>query len=211
MTAASRLRAPRSTRFSSVVISRCCSFGLTNTTTVAWARLIPRRRGVAPRALRRQAGGVLMLQHVRAFGPSPRLAAFLLSLLKPASQNRYVAALQTFQDWLRSLSLEFGELSEESQDFLLCDYVLDCMGREFSPQHCTDLVAAIQKQYAGRRRYRAATLTIEGWRSNSPVNMADPMPEEVCYAMVSIVFAANRKVVAMVILLCFVGFLRTYR
>ena len=55
---------------------------------------------------------------------------------------------------------------------------------------------------------RAATLTTEGWHSNSPINMADPMPEEVCYAMVSIVFAASRKVVAIMILLCFGGLLR---
>jgi integrase len=149
-----------------------------------------------------------MLSHVRTFGPSPRLAAFLLSLLRPASQSRYIAALQTFQTWLHSLALDFAELPEESQDFLLCDYVLDCMDREGSPQHCTDLVAAIQKQYGGRRRYRAATMTIEGWRANSPVNMADPMPEEVCYAIVAIVFAANRRTVAVVILLCFVGLLR---
>ena len=116
--------------------------------------------------------------------------------------------LETFQVWLRSLALDFGKLPEESQDFLLCDYILDCMDRELSPQHCTDFIAAIQKRFGGRRSFRAATMTIEGWRANSPVNMADPMPEEVCYAMVAIVFAANRRTVAMVILLCFVGFLR---
>ena len=149
-----------------------------------------------------------MLQTTPQFGPSPRVANFLLSLLQPATQQRYATALNAFNEYVNERKLPFSSLTEEQQDYALCDYVMDAMDAETSLQYCTDLVAALQKQYGGRRRFKAASATIDGWRQSRPVNMAEPMPEEVCYAMVSLIFMANRRPAALTLLLCFVGVMR---
>ena len=49
------------------------------------------------------------------FGPSKRLAAFLHSLLKKASRDRYHRALERFDAHLVSHALPFRDLIEESR------------------------------------------------------------------------------------------------
>ena len=176
--------------------------------SVPWDRgcVLPRGRG--PRACCLAACPAPGRKMLQRYGPSPRMAAFLLSLLKPATQQRYTRAVDEFSRWTQAVGIDFNLLDEESQDFVLCDYILDAMDAERSPQACADLVAGLQKQYGSRRKFRAALSTTEGWRLSSPRNMAAPMPEGVCYATVALLFLARRRPAAMVVLLCFVGILR---
>jgi len=89
------------------------------------------------------------------FGPSARVVLFLFSLLKQPTQVRYRGALGGFEASCRTLGVQFWGLDEESQDLLLADYILmqkDESEESFALQHFVDLLAALQKCYAGRRR-----------------------------------------------------------
>ena len=127
------------------------------------------------------------------FGPSKRLATFLHSLLKRASRDRYHRALERFDAHLVSHALPFRDLNEEEQDFVLAEWVLDMMDVGESPQLCADTIAALQKEYAGRRRFKAASAAVEGWKRGLPTHMAAPMPQEVCLALVTVLFTSGRR------------------
>ena len=77
-----------------------------------------------------------------------------------------------------------------------------------SPQMRVDTIAALQKEYAGRRRFKAASAAVEGWKHSLPTHMAAPMPQEVCLALVNLLFTSGKREVAIIILLCFAGVLR---
>lgn len=70
---------------------------------------------------------------------------------------------------------------------------------------CVDTVAALQEEYAGRRRFKAASAAVEGWKRGLPTHMAAPMPQEVCLALVTVLFTSGKREVAIIVLLCFAG------
>ena len=143
------------------------------------------------------------------FGPRPRLAAFWIGLLKPASREQYLVALRIFSDWAHVMFPDFWLMSEEDQDFALSEYALQQKEEEsVGVQLVATTIAAISRVYGRRRRYAAASLTVEGWRAGTEIRQAPPMPSVVCYAMVTVLAAADRLQVALAVLLCFTGVMR---
>ena len=142
-------------------------------------------------------------------GPSAKLAAFWIGLLRSSSREQYTAALNIFTTWAKTMAPNFWSQDEESQDYVLAEYVLECRdGEVLAPQHCSTVIAAVQRCFGRRRKYSAAALTVEGWRSGLEIRQAPPMPAAVVYACASIMIAAGRAECAGVLLLCFSGLLR---
>jgi len=103
----------------------------------------------------------------------------------------------------------FWHLAEEEQDFALAEYVLDSLDSEaVGPQLCGTAISAVARLYGKRRKYPAASLTVEGWRSGLDVRQAPPMPMMVCYALVTVLCGQRRPQVAGVTLLAFTAVLR---
>jgi hypothetical protein len=151
----------------------------------------------------------MMTDKVTTFGPSERVRAFVEGLLKPATQERYKAALSLFDEYCSEEDVRFGELDEESQDFFLADFVLEqCENETMTLQGTIDLVAGLQKRFLGRRRYHATALVINGWKKGHPPDQAKPLPQEAAGAMFSLFWAAGMEALAMTVLLCFCGLLR---
>ena len=143
------------------------------------------------------------------YGPRPRLAAFWIGLLKDSSREQYITALRIFSEWALVMCPGFWDLDEESQDFALCDYTLECRdGEEHGPQHCATTIAAVQRCFGRRRKYHAASMTVEGWRGGLEVRQAPPAPAVVVYAFATLLAAAGRVECAGVTLICFTALLR---
>jgi integrase len=136
------------------------------------------------------------------------VTGFLFALLQPATRTRYLTAYATFERLANPTHTGFFEAVEESQDFILAEFIVEWLELGGSHQMCVDLVAMVQKMFAGRRKYRASFLVLEGWKSQHPGASAAPMLEEVCYAMVSLLVGMGRDYIAATILLCFVLLLR---
>ena len=153
-------------------------------------------------------GGVSLRHRFWMFGPSRRAVAYVLSFLTLGTQRRYLAALEALEAFLEPLRIDFASLSEESQDYVVCDFIVDVIDEDGAPQACLDLLAALQKQYLGRRRYPAASHLLARWKSTVPVCMAEPMPLAVCCAMGVLFHAGGQRTVAMALLLAVGGLLR---
>ena len=143
------------------------------------------------------------------YGPRPRLAAFWLGLPKPSCREQYLVALRLFADWVLVMYPDFWTLSEEEQDYALSEYALECReGGDLGSQFVATTIAAISRTYGRRRRYAAASLTVEGWKAGLEVKQAPPMPSVVTYAFVALLTAAHRLQEAAVVLLCFTAVMR---
>ena len=57
-----------------------------------------------------------------------RVAEFLLRLLSAQTVQRYQAASRIFDCWLANHAVEFAHLTEEEQDWIVADFVLDLHG-----------------------------------------------------------------------------------
>ena len=94
-----------------------------------------------------------------------------------------------FQEFWGQPLDSFWELSEEAQDFCMCDYVMflrdECLDTA-SPQKAAEAVAACQKHFGGRRKFPATYKIIDAWRSEHPPDQAAPMPLPVAMAMVTL-------------------------
>ena len=78
------------------------------------------------------------------FGRRERVGQFVLSLLATTSVSRYENARGAFASWCLDRRLDFDNLSEESQDWTVGDYLLDARDDGLALQHGRDLVAALQ-------------------------------------------------------------------
>ena len=141
-------------------------------------------------------------------GLKGRVANYLFGLLQPNTQLRYARALEAFDRWASLGKLRFHELDEEKQDFLLAEYLLEMRDGGAPLHHANDTIAAIQKCYGGRRRYRAAGAVSIGWHSEHLVDQAQPFPEVVLYAFVAALCGAQRPQFGVALLVSFCGLLR---
>jgi integrase len=150
------------------------------------------------------------LQALLMSGPSERLASFLLTLLKPATVERYRTARAYFDERLEQCNISWYQYAEEQQDFVLADMLLDFRDEDdtFSISFGTDLIASLQKFYGGRRRFKVAFAIISAWQVATPSESAPPIPDLVCYAWAAIMFGAMKPALAVTSLLCFCGLLR---
>jgi len=114
-----------------------------------------------------------------------------------------------FSEWDESHGTCWLEQTEEFQDYLLADYVMD-LRDDHGPsalQSARECVAALQKVFP-RRRYTTASAVIAGWSATQPPQQAPPMPQHLCYASVVVLFHLEQAGVGLCMLLCFVGLLR---
>ena len=89
---------------------------------------------------------------MRQCGPTQRVQRFLLSLLQPATLEKYDQALGMLEGMCQEYQVTFDELDEEAQDYFLCECLLDLHDREHPLQSGRLLIAAAQKIYGGRRK-----------------------------------------------------------
>lgn len=136
------------------------------------------------------------------------MRSFLFGLLQPASQQRYREALGALNAYCAALHVPFYVASEETQDYILCDCILDLHDEGYSVQFMRTMVAAAQKHYGGRRRYRSATHVVEGLAKGSPPDQAAPFPPQLALAVVVLLTALGKESVGVSLLLCFCGLLR---
>lgn len=134
---------------------------------------------------------------------------FLFSLLGPSTKALYELAIGDLNLWLGAYSADFWEAPEEEQDYALVDYILD--GKDSGwlvPSRATDTLAAVQKVFGGRRKMRAATTVVVGWKSMLPTDPAVPMPRPVALATAVVAAALGFTDIAVATLLAFVGVMR---
>lgn len=142
------------------------------------------------------------------FGPSAKLQAFLLKHLGPSTQRRYATGLAAFEEWCALLQVPWRTLSEENLDYVLADYVLDGRDQGHPLQPYAEAVASVTKLYAHRRKFIAALKTLDCWRKERPVSQAPPMPEDIAFASVVLLYVGGNVGAALAVLLCFCGLLR---
>ncbi len=73
-------------------------------------------------------------------------------------------------------------MPEEEQDFFIADYVLAEFDENidtFTHSNDVNMVAALQKFFGGRRKYKVAFQVLSGLQSSNPPNSAPPIPEVV--------------------------------
>ena len=88
---------------------------------------------------------VLTLKMFHA-GPSARVQAFLLGVLAATTQRRYLEATQTFIDWCSVRQIQWATLTEERQDWVMADFVLDAFDEGHPPSLAKDAVAAVSSR-----------------------------------------------------------------
>ncbi|CAE8606123.1 unnamed protein product [Polarella glacialis] len=145
------------------------------------------------------------------FGPTRRLAIFLFGLLQPQTQTRYLSAIAAFMEHCSAIGVSFYDLTEESQDFFLADWLLlsvDDPERAPTLQYQVDLLAGLRKMYAGRRKYKAAFSVISGLQSAHPPVSAPPLQDIVVYAWSTLMISADKAAIGLCGLICFCGLLR---
>ena len=102
----------------------------------------------------------------------------------------------------------FAHLSEEEQDWLLSDFLLELReDLSMSVQDGRYAVAACQKR-CPRRRYTIAWKVITAWQADKPPVQAPPMPEDLAMALSVVLAGAGRWAESLVTVLCFCGLLR---
>ena len=118
-------------------------------------------------------------------------------------------ALRLFADWITIMYPQFWVLSEEDQDYALSEYALECQeNEECGAQLVATTIAAVARTYGRRRRFPAASMTVEGWKAGLDIKQAPPMSSVVTYAHVALLTAAARLQEAVAVLLCFTGVMR---
>ena len=142
------------------------------------------------------------------YGRQHRVAEFLRSRLTEASQARYHLALSLLADWCSLHRVSWAVLSEEEQDWLLADYVMDLREAEaHTVQDARYCLAAAQKEFP-RRTFKIAWKVLGAWQCEHPPVQAPPMPEDLAMAMVIVLTAGQHFAEALVTLVCFCGLLR---
>ena len=91
------------------------------------------------------------LARLLAFGPSRRVRAYLRGLLSVATQARYSNASADFLEHCRMGDIPFEQLDQETQDWVIADYVLLQHDEQESLSKSRALVAALQKDWSRRK------------------------------------------------------------
>lgn len=141
-------------------------------------------------------------------GPSQRLVTFLVGCLQPGTQRRYMRAQEALQQQVTLDQVRFWSWTEEQQDYYLADYILDLRDGGAARQMALDTIAAVQKTFAGRRRYRAAYAVTDAWEKEVPAGQATPMPEVVVFAGAVMLHAQQAHAEACLMVLCYCALLR---
>jgi len=142
------------------------------------------------------------------FGRRRRVGDFLLNLLQATTIGRYDAALQMFKAWLADHAVAWDLETEEDQDFLAAEYILDVRDEaELPVQHARDLISALQKLNP-RRRLTVAWRVVAGWTAEHPPEQALPLPRLAALSAAVLLVADGRPELGVVVLLCWCGLLR---
>ena len=137
-----------------------------------------------------------------------RIANFLTRLLAPVTISRYRAATKKFENWLETNELSWHDKNEETQDWILAEFVLEQVDEgDESPQQVRDVVSAMQKRFP-RRKYLTAWQVVRGWSQLRPPCRAPPIPEDLAMAVVVLSELSDKSAFSLASLLCFVGLLR---
>ena len=76
---------------------------------------------------------------------------FLLSALALSTVERYSAAASAFKHELESRGVDFDELDEEDQDWVLAEHLVEGYHADLRCAWGKTLVSALQKMWPGRR------------------------------------------------------------
>ena len=132
----------------------------------------------------------------------------MLNLLQAGRVGRYTAALNTLKAWMVQHLILWDVMSEEDQDFLVADYILDARDEgDLQPQHARDLISALQKLNP-RRRLHISWRVVNGWALDRPAEQALPLPCSAALALSVLLVGAGKPGVGLGVLLCWCGLLR---
>lgn len=91
---------------------------------------------------------------------------------------------------------------------MLAEYILDGRDQDHPLQPYVEAVAGVNKMFGHRRKFIAAHKTLDCWRSERPISQAPPMPEDIAFATVVLLYMGGDTGAALAVLLCFCGLLR---
>lgn len=141
-------------------------------------------------------------------GRRDRVRAFLETTLRRSTRQRYAAARNAFRAWCKSVNVDFESLSEEDQDWLAAEFVLDVFEEHAVRQRFLDLISALSKENP-RARFKVAWRVLDVWGKEVPPSQAPAMPEKVAWALFTYFYCVMRSPpAAMTVLLCYRGLLR---
>lgn len=139
-------------------------------------------------------------------GPS-RLQTFLLSSLKPATIQKYTAALEDLNSELVSHNVQWASMSEEEQDNFIAEWLIDGFESGASKAEYGWALSAVQKIFP-RLRLKTSWRVYDIWGQHQPVKQAPAATPEFLHAMMAMALFLNRPQVACVMVFCYAGLLR---
>ena len=109
---------------------------------------------------------------------------FLLGGLQQGTLAAYTRALESFRIECERQQVVFGELSEEEQDWIAAEYLLELRDQEpLQRQRGAVLIAALTK-VCPTRRYKISRKVLDAWSRELPVKQAPACPDVLLYAIV---------------------------
>ena len=150
-------------------------------------------------------GGITALLKLARF----RISAYLQPRLRLGTQKRYEHALDEFDAWCSSASLQWDDITFDDQDQLLAYHCLEDLFEADGGgwQKGADLVAALQKCYPGYK-YRLSSKVLQQRKDEHPGSQATPLPAEAVFAVVVLLCYLGFPNEAMLIMMSFCGLLR---
>lgn len=107
-----------------------------------------------------------------------RVRDFLLSGISEAAQTKYRRAMDGFEAKCREEDVEFEELDEAQQDWVVAEYILEGYEND-EPRHgYADLLSALAK-VDPRRRLRVSYRVLDLWSRRDPPRQAPACPPEI--------------------------------
>ena len=141
-------------------------------------------------------------------GPSHRVSDFLTGLLARATQERYRKSRNLLNAHLAQIKCDFWSWTEEQQDWLLADILLEWRDDGVTRQTALDCIAMAQKMFGNRRRFKTAYSVMDGWAKEAPAVQATPMPEAVAFAVSVAMHTRGWHAEAFLTVIAFCGLLR---
>eukprot|EP00971_Amphidinium_carterae_P264543 5247831-Amphidinium_carterae.1 len=139
-----------------------------------------------------------------------RVGAFLLTSLQPATQVRYQAALDEFQDRLIAMGFDRRSLSELELDAILAEFVVELFEEsngETGYAHAAVLVASHAKT-CPHLSLTLAWKALDCWRLRQPPRQAPALPQVVAFGAANLLVLLGRSIAGACIAVCFAGLLR---
>ena len=121
--------------------------------------------------------------------------------------ERYSAAASAFKHELESRGVDFDELDEEDQDWILAEHLVEGYHADLRCAWGKTLVSALQKMWPGRR-LKTSWRVLDTWQVHQPNVQALPCPREVALACSVLLVFSGSVLEGSAILLCFVALLR---